>query len=67
MRAPAITGRDDEGFRAVLDRIGGAILMKSLRGGDGRPAIVEDETADERTIVEDDLLWFHQLAEREVW
>src|SRR3989441_1110306 len=66
MRAPAIAGRDDERLRAVLDRIGRAILMKALRGNDCRPSIVEHESPHEGAIVQHDLLRLHQLAKREI-
>ena len=66
MRAPAVARRDHERPRAVLDRVGGSILMDALRRHDGRAPFVEDQPADQRPVVQDDLLRLHQLAERVV-
>ena len=67
MRAPAVARRDDERLRAVLDRI--------ARADPGAPpaprrsverCVVEDQPADQRPIVQHDLLRRDQLLEREV-
>jgi hypothetical protein len=66
VRTPAVSRRDDERLGAIFDRLGGTVLIHRLRGDDPRLLLVGDQPADERAIVQNDLLRRDELLEREV-
>src|SRR6267378_4423182 len=65
MRAPGVSGGDDELFRAVLDGFAIAAVV-GLGEGDGRLIFVANEFANLNAVVQRDFLFGEQALESEI-